>query len=228
MINLENQENLFHLLGRGLKQKGDYYIVGGSAMLYYKAKEKTKDIDIVCQTTKDREILLQLLKDLGFKDREFRFLYFNKKNVPLLLSRGQTRIDLFYRRIICFDLSHGMIDRIRKVYEYGNFVAHIVAPEDILLLKCATERPGDREDAKSLVDHYNLKWDSIIEEAQAQTRPGEELFVVFLDDFLHELKEDLHADVPKEVLKKIRQIAEKALIEHAGKKKRSRVALKSR
>src|SRR3989344_2489748 len=78
-------------------------------------------------------------------------LYFGKKNKPALMERGLDRIDIFYKEIICFRLSETMIGRIGKIYEYGNLIVHIVSSEDIILLKSATERAGDRGDAAELI-----------------------------------------------------------------------------
>lgn len=56
------------------------------------------------------------------------------------MERGIERIDVFCREIICFRLSETMINRIKMVYEYDNFIMNVFSPEDIILSKSATER----------------------------------------------------------------------------------------
>src|SRR3989338_2134938 len=94
---LKEQEGLFALIGSKLKKNMEAFAIGGSAMLYYNnAKNITKDVDIVLNNKKDRDMLVTVLKDLGFNERSAKFLYFEKRNVPVLLQRGEERIDIFY------------------------------------------------------------------------------------------------------------------------------------
>ena len=82
-------------------------------------------------------------------------------------------------------------------------------------MKCATERAGDRIDAKELINNYNIDWNVIINESLNQTKFKELLYPLSLYDFLKELKEDLKADIPNEILNKIEKIAENKLDEHS-------------
>lgn len=223
MVNFTEQDELFKRIGKMLSQKIEVYLIGGSAMLHFRAKAITKDIDVVTTSEKDLELLKKALLLLGFSIKDpFVHIKYQKIDVtkPIFLIFGEMRIDIFCKRILDTTLSETMKNRIIASYEYHNLVAHIVSPEDIILLKSVTEREGDRVDAKSLIQNYNIKWDILIEEATHQTELGELLFIVFLDDFLHELKEDLHADIPREVLKNIRKLAEHVLIEHFAREKK--------
>ena len=47
MINLEQQNELFKVLGEKLKKRIECYVIGGSAMMYHGMKPSTKDIDLV-------------------------------------------------------------------------------------------------------------------------------------------------------------------------------------
>ena len=47
VTNIKEQGDLFSLLGSKLKKRLECFVIGGSAMLYFGAKEVTKDIDIV-------------------------------------------------------------------------------------------------------------------------------------------------------------------------------------
>jgi len=220
MVALEEQNRLFALIGEKLNTKIECFVIGGSAMLYYGAKQVTKDIDLVFLNEKDRNIVARILKELGFETRNAKILYFEKENIPVLLQRGDARFDLFSKKIVCFELSDSIIEKVKEVYEYGNLIIKVVSPEDIILLKCATERAGDRLDAAELIAKFNINWETIMSESIAQTKEGREIFPVFLYDFLCELKEDLKADIPNDVIKRVMKIGEKAMLQALKKKHR--------
>src|SRR3989338_679447 len=214
MINLEQQNELFKLIGEILKNKLECYVIGGSAMMYYGMKGNTKDIDLVFEHEKDREKIIQILKNLGYNERGIKVvsvIYPKKKNTPILLERDDSRVDLFVNKIISTVLSDSMKDRINSIYEYGNFIIKVLAPEDLIITKCATERAGDRLDAVEIMKRAKIDWEVIIKESVFQAEVTPYLFPVFLFDFLYELKEDLKADVPKKVLDEIRKISEDLL-----------------
>jgi len=214
MINLEQQNELFKLIGEILKDKLECYVIGGSAMMYYGMKGNTKDIDLVFEHEKDREKVIQVLKNLGYNERGIKVvsvIYPKKKNTPILLERDDSRVDLFVNKIINTVLSDSMKDRINSIYEYGNFIIKVLAPEDLIITKCATERAGDRLDAVEIMKRAKIDWEVIIKESVFQAEVTPYLFPVFLFDFLYELKEDLKADVPKKVLDEIRKISEDLL-----------------
>ncbi len=66
MTTLKEQQELFTILGKYLKEKIECFVIGGSAMLYYGAKDVTKDIDIVFINEESREKIIKILKSLGF------------------------------------------------------------------------------------------------------------------------------------------------------------------
>ena len=214
MINLEQQNELFKLIGEILKDKLECYVIGGSAMMYYGMKGNTKDIDLVFEHEKDREKVIRVLKNLGYNERGIKVvsvIYPKKKNTPILLERDDSRVDLFVNKIISTVLSDSMKNRINSIYEYGNFIIKVLAPEDLIITKCATERAGDRLDAVEIMKRAKIDWEVIIKESVFQAEVTPYLFPVFLFDFLYELKEDLKADVPKKVLDEIRKISEDLL-----------------
>ncbi len=210
MVRLEEQQDLFSLIGEKIKKKKvECFVIGGSAMMYYKAKDVTKDIDIVFLNEKGRGLIIKILKELGFKEREAKILYFKKKNVPILLQRDENRFDLFFDKIINFKFTESMKERVNAIYEYNNLIVKVVSPEDIILLKCATERAGDRADAAELIKRADIKWDVILEESIAQMNLIGDIIPLSLYDFLLELKEDLKVNIPDKVIKKIEDVAYK-------------------
>lgn len=214
MIDLDKQNELFNLVGENLKNKIECYIIGGSAMMYYGFKGNTKDVDLVFEHNEDRENIVNVLTDLGFKEKGVKvvqIVYVKKKNTPLMLERDEARFDLFLNKIISTVFSNGMKERIKKVYEYGNFVIKVISPEDLIITKCATERVGDRKDVSEIIKNVNLDWDVIIKESVYQAEATPYLFPVFLFDFLFELKEDLKSEIPESVLDEVRKISEDLL-----------------
>ena len=218
MINLEQQNELFKVLGEKLKKRIECYVIGGSAMMYHGMKPSTIDIDLVFDHEKDREEVEKILKNIGYKERETRVIYFGKKNTPLLLQRDEARFDLFLNKIISTVLSEGMKERVELIYEYDDLIVKVISPEDIIITKCATERAGDRKDAAEIIKKVTIKWDQVIEESIYQASVTPYIFPVFLFDFLEELKEDLKAEIPKKILDEIRKIGEDMMEEKLKKK----------
>ena len=221
MINLNDQQSLFNIIGKKLKRKMSCFVIGGSAMMYYNAKITTKDVGIVFDNKNDFDDFLKVLKEINFEPKNPEMLYPRKENKPALMERGQERIDIFCKEIICFKLSETMINRVKMIYEYDNIIINVVSPEDIILLKSATERAGDRIDAAELIERFNIKWNIIVEEAMHQTELDKPLFVVFLYEFLLELKDDFKADIPEDVLKELLKMSEREMemVERLKKKK---------
>ena len=211
MTNIKEQEDILILIGSNLKRKIECFVIGGSAMLYYKLKEATKDIDIVLLNENDRQYVLKLMKNLGYAERNSKMLYVNKKNAPILLQRGQDRFDLFNRKIINLRFSDGIKDRINLVYEYKNLTAKIVSPEDIIILKCATDRAGDRLDAASIIKSTNINWNILFEESINQMNLIGDVIPLNLYQFLLELKDDLNIEIPKDFIKNLEDECEKIL-----------------
>lgn len=225
MITFDDQLELLRLIGESLKKRIECFVIGGGAMMFYGAKEETKDVDLVFMDKKDLLKVREALYDLGFEERKRVITIFKRyeeaENKPIMMvGKNEDRFDLFCKEIITFKMSDSIFERVKETHEFGNLIIKIVSPEDIILLKCATEREKDRYDALSLMEKFDINWDIIIGESVHQTEIGAYVFPVFLFDFLLELKEDLKADVPKKVLDKIRSISEKMLVDYLKKRKK--------
>jgi len=224
MVNIEEQLELFKLIGIELKEKTICYVIGGSAMMFYNAKTDTKDIDLVFLNKKEFENVKKVLENIGFIDKKelvkiFRRYEDAKKNKPVMMvGKSNERIDLFLKEVITFEISKTIAERTKETHEFYNLILKVISPEDIILLKSATEREKDKYDALNLIKNFEINWNIIIEEAINQTKLEFYLFPVFLYDFLEELKEDFKADIPKDVLKKIRKISEDLLRKKLKKK----------
>src|SRR3989344_1675099 len=186
MITFEDQIKLFELIGNELNKKVECIAIGGNAMMFYNLKKSTKDVDLVFMNKDDLNKVKQALYNSGFKEKNDVTIFKNYEVIdkkPIMMEGKETRFDLFFEEIICFRISETIIDRVRKKYEFGNLIIKIVSPEDIILLKSATERIKDREDVFEIIKNYNVKWNTIIEEAMHQTELEKPLFVVFLYEF---------------------------------------------
>lgn len=222
MITFDQQVKFFKLIGNTLKRRTECYVIGGSAMMFYGAKAETLDVDLVFLNKKDLDEVKEALISMGFEIKSSLIKVFKRyetaSNKPIMMVRKDERFDLFVKEIISSSMSESIIQRVKETHEFNNLIVKVVSPEDIILLKCATEREKDRYDALSLMKKYNINWDIIIKESIYQAELTPYLFPVFLFDFLYELKEDLKADIPKEVLNKIRKISEDMLEKKLGKK----------
>ena len=204
MIDLEGQKYLFGFIGDKCERKIEVLAIGGSAMLFYNfSKEETKDVDIVCLSEDDRKYLIGVLGIIGFQEN----IKPKEAGAPYRFVSKDYVIDVFAGSIFHIKVSEAMLSRIREKVEFRNLTVSVIAPEDIIMTKCVTERKGDREDAMGIIKEYNVKWDLVIKESHWQTEHGDKAFTVHLFDFLEELKE-MGADIPKGVLRKVRKISE--------------------
>ena len=195
MITFDEQVDFFRIIGKELKQRVVCYVIGGSAMMFYGAKVNTKDVDLVFLEESELESVKKALYNMGFDEKQSVVKIFRRyekaRNTPVMMIGRENRFDLFLREIITMKMSENIVERAKQVHEFDNFIVKVIAPEDIFLLKSATEREKDRADALSLIQRFKLDWKIIVEESMHQTKLGQHLFPVYLFDFLYELKEDL-------------------------------------
>ena len=212
MIGLEEQLSLFKLIGTELRKRTEVLVIGGSAMLFYGAKTATKDVDIAL-SEKNRKEIVKILERIGFEKRQIVLdEKHDTKNKPILTIRNNMRLDLFSEEIFSFRLSENIFARVKEVHEFEKLVVKVASPEDIILLKCATDRAGDRIDALSIIKKFNINWDVVIQECLWQTEHGKKMFVIFLLDFVEEINE-IESIIPKDIVRKIRKIAEKQMLD---------------
>lgn len=225
MITFKEQLELFKIIGEVLKERAECVAIGGSAMMFHGTKDKTKDVDLVFLKEKDRNEVKKALYSSGFDEKIFKSIFAHykiAKEKPIMMEGKDTRFDLFLKEIISFKMTDSILERIKEIHEFGKLIVKVIIPEDVILLKCATDREKDRIDAFNILKKFNINWEIIIQESINQTRNGKKIFPVFLYDFLLELKEDLKADVPDRVIKEIRKISEKEMINTLGKQKARR------
>ena len=213
MINLEEQTSLFkNVIGIQLNRRVECIAIGGSAMMFYQAKNATKDVYLVFFKKEDLETVKEILFNSGFDERKSIKGIFREdedSSKPVMMESPETRVSLFLNEVIGFRIHQAVIERIREVHEFSNLVVKTASPEDILMMKGCTERARDRDDAAELIKKFNINWNAIISETSNQTKIGMLAFPLLLYDFLTELKENYKIDVPKEITKELLAIAEK-------------------
>ena len=211
MINFQEQLGLFkNVIGSQLKKKVECIAIGGSAMLFYQAKNSTKDVDLVFLKKEDLESVKEILYNSGFNERKNIKGIFREdedSSKPIMMEGPETRFDLFLNEVIGFKIHQATIERIMEVHEFGNFIVKTASPEDILMMKCCTERLRDRDDAAELIRKFNINWDVIIRETPHQAKIGMLAFPLLLYEFLTELRNNYEVQVPENITKELLTIS---------------------
>jgi hypothetical protein len=199
MIGLERQNELFLNISKKLKKKITCYAIGGTAMMFLELKQATKDIDLVFDNVKDREYFIEALISLGYSKIESRILYGKKPNQPELMVLDDDRIDLFLTEVISFIFSEESKKRIKTIREFApNLIIKVADASDIFLMKSATEREKDIDDAKAIIDDKKINWDIILKEVKNQIQLGKLRAGLDLGVFLENL-EAKGIEIPKKI-----------------------------
>lgn len=210
MISIDQQQRLLLNVARRLTKKINVYAIGGTAMMFLGFKDTTLDIDLVFENKKDRNIFEVAVKSLGYLEMDAIKVYGIKRNTPEMFKLNDERFDLFVVEVIDFIFSDTMRQRAEQIHQFGdNLILKIANPHDIILMKCATDRIKDKDDARKIINSIKISWDVIITEAKKQMELGKERAAFDLGCFLEDLKIKMNIDIPQEVLDKLFLIVEK-------------------
>src|SRR3989338_4233690 len=95
MINLQEQISLFkNIIGPQLDKRAECIAIGGSAMMFYQAKNSTKDVDLVFLKKEDLEAVKEILFKSGFNERKNIQGIFREEedtNKPTMMESPETR-----------------------------------------------------------------------------------------------------------------------------------------
>lgn len=219
MITLNQQQKMLLNVARRLARKITVYVVGGTAMMFYGFKDATLDIDLVFETEKDRAVFKEAVKSLGYLEIDAIKIYGVKRNTPEMFKLNDERLDLFVKEVIDFIFSEKMKQRAEQIHQFEeNLVLKIANPHDIILMKCATDRIKDKDDARKIINSTKINWEMIIDEARNQIKLGKKRAAFELGCFLEDLKTTMGLDIPSEVLDKLFKIVEKQAREKRIKK----------
>ena len=220
MINIERQQGLLLAVSKKLKEKVIAYAVGGTAMMFLGLKDTTADIDLVFENRKERELFKNAVKSVGYKEMDSMIVYGGKENQPEMLVLGDERFDLFLREVVYFIFSENMQKRAREIHQFeDNLVLKIADPHDVILMKCATDRLKDIDDAMSIIKNTKIDWNLIVEEAKNQARLGKEKTIFELGYFFEKLNNKSKEIVPKPVTNELWGLLQKEI---KGRQKKKR------
>ena len=210
MINIDKQQKLLLNVSSRLKRKVTAYAIGGTAMMFLGLKETTLDIDLVFENKKDKDVFKEAVKSLGYPEMDAIKVYNSKINRPEMFKLGDERFDLFVMKVIDFIFSENMQKRAEQTHQFGdNLILKIADPHDIILMKCATDRLKDKDDARKIINSIKINWDIIIEESKKQIELGEERAVFDLTAFFEDLRKMNYVDIPSEIMEKLFALVEK-------------------
>jgi len=210
MITIDQQQKLLLNISRRLTRKITVYAVGGTAMMFLGFKDATLDIDLVFESEKDRDVFKKAVKSLGYLEMDAIKVYGAKRNTPEMFKLNDERFDLFVVEVIDFIFSGDMRKRAEQIHQFeDNLILKIANPHDIILMKCATDRIKDKDDARKIINSIKINWDVIISEAKKQIELGKDRAAFDLGYFLEDLKTKMNLNIPQEVLNKLFEIVEK-------------------
>ncbi len=220
MITIDQQQKLLLNVARRLAQKITVYAIGGTAMMFLGFKEATLDIDLVFENEKGRTLFKEAVKSLGYLEMDAIKIYGVKRNTPEMFKLNDERFDLFVVEVVDFIFSEKMRQRAEQIHQFGdNLILKIANPHDIILMKCATDRLKDKDDARRIINSIKIDWDIIITEAKNQMELGKERAVFDLTGFLEDLRKMMGVSIPSKIMEKLFELVEKQVKE---KKKKSR------
>ena len=140
-----------------------------------------------------------------------------------MFTLGDERFDLFVVRVVGFDYSKEMMSRASRVHEYGEkLVLKVADPHDIVLMKCATDRLKDVDDARKIIENFKMDWDVLVDEALVQISLGQDTAAFELGEFLEDLQK-MGVPVSDGVLDKLYNIVVKQ-----AKKKRDKFHMENK
>jgi hypothetical protein len=210
MITVDEQQKLFLNIARMLNKKITAYAVGGTAMMFLGLKDSTLDIDLVFENEKDKNTFREAIKSLGYREIDAIKVYGARGNQPEMLKLNDERFDLFVVNVIDFVFSENMRKRAESIHQFGeNLILKIADPHDIILMKCATDRLKDKDDARKIINLGKIRWELLVEEAKKQIELGKDKAAFELGYFLEELKNEMSVEIPQETLDELFEIVKK-------------------
>lgn len=217
MISIEKQQGLFLAITKRLKKQITVYAVGGTAMMFLGLKDSALDIDLVFETKEEKEIFREAIKSLGYTGMDATIIYGKKTNKPEMFTLGDERFNLFVKEVVDFIFSKNMQKRAKQIHQFKDkLIIKIADPNDIVLMKCATERLKDLDDIINIIKNVPINWELILNEAKNQKRLGKKCAIFELGYFLEKLKKKFKIDIPKRITNNLWDLIK----EEAEKKKK--------
>lgn len=218
MISIEEQQSILLNIARKLKKQLTAFAIGGTALMFLGIKDSTLDIDLVFKNREERGEFIKSAGEFGFSFLDSAIVYGKRESLPVMLRLGDVRLDLFIDNVIDFEFSEEMQKRARITKQFEkNLILKIADLHDIILMKCATGRLKDIDDARTIIQTTNINWSLIIEEAKNQLSLGKERAILDLGTFLEKLKR-MKLNIPNKILNGLWALLEKQIKEHKKRK----------
>ncbi|MDR1954329.1 MAG: hypothetical protein LBP82_00015 [Candidatus Methanoplasma sp.] len=185
-------QELFVELDAHMSERTTIYMIGGGALMRWKMKPQTKDIDIVVDSEAEFDRTEDAFRAAGFKTT-LPTKGYERLAISQILMRDDFRVDLFCTKVCGrLSLSEGMKER-SAIDSIGakNIYLFTCSPEDIFLFKTMTEREGDYDDCVNIINSTIsnkkvFKWPVILNEAREQSKIGQEVWITWITDRLEE------------------------------------------
>ena len=134
-----------------MKERLDFYLIGGGSMSFQNLKDATKDIDVVVRSEHDLKLLRDALVRTGYSVPAVRGPYRQMQASLIMENRDGFRWDIFVI-VICggLRLSDAMLCRAVELFRFDRVLVHMISLEDIFIFKSVTSRERDREDMYQL------------------------------------------------------------------------------
>jgi len=197
MITHEDQKDIFNLISKRITKDIECYAFGGTAMMFYGYKDETKDVDLLFEEESDRGTFIKALITLGFTDTTTLNIYIpeklREKNIPLMFKRGDSRFDIFTKKIFKTVISPKMKEDLYALHDFKdkhNLKIKVLRKEFIVLLKAVTGRDRDFEDILTIVKkEKNFDWQYLIDEVIWQYENGDSWVLLDVEKMIKELKQ---------------------------------------
>lgn len=193
----EQIEGLISEISEMVSSPTEIYMIGGGAMMYLGRKFFTKDMDLVVRTRREYDDVFRALVSIGFRSIRPGDGYGRMNLSSILEDDKGRRVDLFESRV-CSKLrfSDNMATRSVRRFSAGHVNLSTCAPEDILIFKTITERPGDAVDCESILKGTRVRWDLVLEEIRDQIDEGKEVWITWIADGMYALAQRSGYEIP--------------------------------
>ena len=136
-----------------LDEELELYALGGTAMVLKGIKESTKDIDFI--TTKDKQVLRNLLIQAGLKEKS--------SGIPNIWNFEDIRLDFFYDdvQIMGVPLTINWKEDSKLIKQIGKIKLFRLNWLDIIITKIARAENRDYEDMITIIRKENINFESL-------------------------------------------------------------------
>lgn len=209
--------DIFSKAEEKLPSKTKVFFIGGNALIEHKAKNSTKDIDIVLLSEKEAVGLVKALNETGYSEIMGKELQYGQLGAAAMLEKKESpRIDLFVR-LVCnaLEYSERMQKRSKKIKD-GKLELYLASLEDIFLLKSVSSRDSDLVDCENILSKTALNWKTIYDEIILQDKNLAGMKEIVILDHLGALEKRLSIKIP--ITKKVFNLClEKSIVYLARK-----------